>query len=85
MCRKWDTVHDVSGVSEALQRVFRRSKVAVAMKPRKTTKELLVHPKDKRSPRNRGSGVLILCKNCDYVYVVETNRKEIWSERKKRI
>ena len=42
------TILYVRGVSEALQRTFRRHALATSMKPHKTLKQLLVHPKDKR-------------------------------------
>ena len=46
------------------------------MKPHCTLRRLLVHPKDKREPRNTTDVVYsIPCQNCDKVYVGETGRK----------
>ena len=57
-------------------REFTRSKLAVAMKPHKTLKQLLVHPKDKRSTQETvGEVYSILYKDCDCVYVGETGRR----------
>ena len=59
----------VGGFSEAPQGVIRR-------KHYKTIKQLLVHPKDKRSPKETADVVYsIPCKDCDCVYVGETGRR----------
>ena len=66
----------MGGVSEAPRRVLRRSRVAVAMKSRKTLKQLLVHPTNKRSPQEAaGVAYSIPRKDCDYMYVGKTGRR----------
>ena len=72
-----DTLHKTKPymreVSESLKRIFRRNKVALAMKPHKTLKQLLVHPKDNRSPQEQSGMVGVVysipCKDCHCVYV----------------
>ena len=54
------TIRYVRGVSEALQRTFRRHGIATAMKPHKTLKQLLVHPKDKCTAQD-SVGVVYRC------------------------
>ena len=44
------TIPYISSVSEALQRALKRHGVVTSMKPHKILKQLIVHPKDKRSP-----------------------------------
>ncbi len=62
--------------SLALDRVFRRHGVSVAMKPHQTLKRLLVHPKDKRKPHDTAGVVYqIPCKDCPKVYTGETGRR----------
>ena len=74
------TIPYVKGVSETLQRVFKRHGVTTTLKPHKTLKQLLVHPKDKRTPHNTAGVVYqIPCKDCTQVYVGETGRR--YSER----
>ncbi|XP_072039396.1 uncharacterized protein [Amphiura filiformis] len=65
----------VEGLSEKLQRIFRKHKISVAMKPHNTLKRLLVHPKDKVDTI-KTSGVVyeIGCKGCDKSYIGETGR-----------
>ena len=63
------TIPYVRGVSEALQRTFSRHGVATSMKPHKTLKQLLVHPKDKRSSQDSAGVVYsIPCKDYRMVY-----------------
>ena len=70
------TISYVRGISEALQRTFRRHGVATAMKPHKTFKQLLVHPKDKRSAQDSAGVVYsIPCKDCPMMYIGETGRR----------
>ena len=70
------TIPYVKGLSETLQRVFRRHGVATTLRPHKTLKQMLVHPKDKREPRDT-SGVVyqIPCSDCSKVYTGETARR----------
>ena len=65
----------VNGVSERIQRIFKKHKVDTAMKPHKTLRQTLVHPKDKRDTLKTGNCIYeIDCKNCDLSYVGETSR-----------
>ena len=65
----------ISGLSESLERSFKERGIQTAMKPHTTIRRLLVHPKDKRDPKET-SGVIykIPCKNCDQSYIGETGR-----------
>ena len=70
------TLPYVRGVSEVLQRVFRRQGVSTTLKPHRTLRQQLVHPKDKRPPQETAGVVYeIPCKDCDKVYVGETGRR----------
>ena len=70
------TIPYIRGVSESLQRVFRRHGVSSTFKPHRTLRQQLVHPKDKRPPHDTAGVVYeIPCKDCDKVYVGETGRR----------
>ncbi len=45
--REMVDIRNVGGLSEAMDRVFKKHKITTAMKPHTTLKSLLVHPKDK--------------------------------------
>ena len=65
----------VKGVTERVSRVMKNYNLSTAMKPHCTIRRQLVHPKDKREPRDVTHAVYsIPCKNCDKVYVGETAR-----------
>ncbi len=65
----------VAGLSESVGRVMRKHRIATAMKPHTTMKQLLVHPKDKSEIEEVGELVYeIPCKSCDASYVGETGR-----------
>jgi hypothetical protein len=65
----------IQGVSERLQRSFKKYNIQTAMKPYNTLKHLLVHPKDKRDTAKTTDCVYqIPCQSCDKVYVGETGR-----------
>jgi len=65
----------VEKVSEAIVRIMKHN-VPVAMKPWKTLKDLLVHPKDKQDKEDITQCVhKVPCANCDKTYVGETGRK----------
>ena len=65
----------IQGVSERLQRTFKKYDIQTAMKPYNTLKRLLVHPKDKRDALETSDCVYkIPCHSCDKVYVGETGR-----------
>ena len=66
----------VQGVSEALERVYKKHNISTAMKPHTTLRNRLVHPKDKRDIKE-SCGVVyqIPCKDCSKVYIGETGRQ----------
>ena len=65
----------VKGLSESVQRVFRKHHVATAMKPHQTIRNVLVHPKDKTELNDKSEIVYkIGCQNCEKVYIGETGR-----------
>jgi hypothetical protein len=65
----------VKGLSEAIDRVFRKHGVTTAMKPHCTLRQLLVHPKDKTEKNKISECVYsVPCKTCDKVYIGETGR-----------
>ncbi len=66
----------VKGISEALERIYRKYNISTAMRPHMSLIKLLVHPKDIRNPADT-SGVVysILCRDCNKVYVGETGRQ----------
>jgi len=66
----------VENVSEAIARIMRKYNVPVAMKPYKTLKTVLVHPKDKQEKEGLTECVYkVPCANCDKTYIGETGRK----------
>jgi len=66
----------VEDVSEAVARIMRRRSVPVAMKPYKTLKTVLVHPKDKQKKEDLTERVYkVPCANCDKTTIGETGRK----------
>ena len=72
----WWSFHTyIQGVSERLQRVYKKYNIQTAMKPVNTLKSLLVHPKDKIDQLQTCECVYeIPCKNCKKSYVGETGR-----------
>ena len=69
------TVPYVQGLSEKVQRIFKRHGVQCALKPNHTLRSMLVRPKDTR-PRLDTSHLVykIPCANCDTPYIGETGR-----------
>ena len=65
----------VKGLSEALDRVYRKYGIQTAMKPHMTLRKLLVHPKDRYDLKEQ-SGVVyrIPCNGCQQAYIGETAR-----------
>ena len=56
--------------------MFRRNGVSTTLKPHRTLRQQLVHPKDKRPPQDTAGVVYeIPCKDCAKVYVGETGRR----------
>ena len=62
--------------SEALQRIFQKYKISTALKPHTKLRNMLVHPKDRRSIHDK-TGIVyqIPCGSCDKSYIGETARK----------
>jgi len=65
----------VEGTSERIARVMRKHQVPVVMKPVKTLKSLLVHPKDKQEEEITDCVYKIPCASCEKNYIGETERK----------
>ncbi len=66
----------VQGVSEPLERIFKKYNISTAMRPHLNLRKLLVHPKDKRDmDDNAGVVYSIPCTDCTQVYVGETGRQ----------
>ncbi|XP_035673223.1 uncharacterized protein LOC118413797 [Branchiostoma floridae] len=69
------TIPYIKGVTEPLERVFRKHGIATAVKPKTTLRSLLVHPKDKQEDLAKTDCVYrIPCQSCDQVYIGETGR-----------
>ena len=65
----------VENVSEAVARIMRKDNVPVAMKPHKTLKNVLVHPKDKQEKEYLTEYVYkVHCANYDKTCIGETGR-----------
>ena len=65
----------VNGLTERLQRIFKKHQVNTAVKPHRTLRQILVHPKDKRESTKTGNCIYeIPCQNCDHSYIGETAR-----------
>ena len=66
----------VEGTSERIARVMRKHQVPVVMKPVKTLKSLLVHPKDKQEKEEITDCVYkIPCASGEKCYIRQTGRK----------
>ncbi len=65
----------IQGLSEQLQRIFKKHGVSTYHKPTNKLREILVKPKDK-TPMEQQSGVVyqLTCDNCDKMYIGETSR-----------
>ena len=69
------TVPYVQGLSESVQRIFKRHGISCALKPTNKLRSLLVHPKDPRPKINTSHCVYkIPCANCPQPYIGETER-----------
>ena len=63
------------GVSERVSRVFKKHGFSTALKPHRTLRSMVVHPKDKRNPEQSADMVYeIPCNSCAKTYVGETAR-----------
>ena len=59
----------VKGLSEAMDRVFRKHGIFTAMRPHCTLRNLLVHPKDKTEKHKTSECVYsVPCQTCEKVY-----------------
>ena len=69
------TVPYIQGVSEVVTRILLDINVQVHMKPYRTLRRILSHPKD-RIPDDDKSSIMykINCRDCDASYVGETGR-----------
>jgi len=67
----------VEGTSERIARVMRKHQVPVAVRPVKTLKSLLVHPKDKQEEEITDCVYKIPCASCEKCYIWR-DWKEIW-------
>ncbi len=66
----------VEGLSEKVQRVFKKYNINTAMRPTNTLKSLLVHPKDKKDIKQTSDVIYdIPCKTCNMSYIGETGRQ----------
>ena len=73
--RGFVTLPYVQGISERISRSMKSYQISSAMKPHCTIRSQLVHPKDKREPKNTSDAIYnIPCKNCKLSYVGETGR-----------
>ena len=69
------TVPYLKGLSEKVQRIFKRHGISCAQKPTNKLRSLLVHPKDPRPKLNTSHCVYkIPCSNCHQPYIGETAR-----------
>ena len=65
----------VEGLSEKVSRTFKKHGFSTALKPHRTIRSLLVHPKDKLTPLQKADAVYeIPCSDCNKTYVGETGR-----------
>ncbi|XP_072016570.1 uncharacterized protein [Amphiura filiformis] len=65
----------VEGLSERVSRIFKKHGFSTSMKPHRTIRNMLVHPKDKRDPLQSAEVIYeIPCQNCPKTYIGETGR-----------
>ena len=65
----------LKGLSEQLERIYKRYGISCALKPNNKLRSLLVHPKDPRPKMNTSHCVYkIPCSNCPQPYIGETER-----------
>jgi len=63
----------VEGLSETAERIFRKYGINTVIKPYRTPRQLLVHPKDQRTVEQTGECVYrIPCHNCHCTLLEET-------------
>jgi len=65
----------VQGLTERVSRVFKKHGFSTAMKPHRTIRSMLVHPKDKLLPQQKAEAIYeIPCGDCASSYIGETGR-----------
>ena len=65
----------LKGLSEQVERIYKRYGISCALKPNNKLRSLLVHPKDPRPKMNTSHCVYkIPCSNCPQPYIGETER-----------
>ena len=70
------TLPYIAGVTEKIQRIFRKHNIGSAVKPHSNLRNMLVHVKDKQDNEDKAGVVYeIPCKNCDKTYIGETGRR----------
>ena len=70
------TIAFMKSISGAVQRTLRRHRIVTAMRPHKTLKQLLVHPKDMEEVKDTAVVVYsIPCTDCPMVYTGEQGRR----------
>ena len=68
----------VQCLAERASGVFKKHNIAIAMKPHKLLRKLLIHRKNKINALDKTNCIYeIPCKNCDITYIGETGRKLI--------
>ena len=66
----------VAGVTERIQRALKKRGIETPVRPHRTLRNVLVHPKDKiEDDKKCGVVYHVPCLNCDNVYIGETGRK----------
>ena len=70
------TLPYIAGVTEKVQRIFRKHNIGSAVKPQTSLRNILVHAKDKQDNEDKAGVVYeIPCQNCDKTYIGETGRR----------
>ena len=73
--KKLAVIQYVEGLSETAEKIFRKYGINTAIKPDRTLRQLLVHPKDQCTVEQTGECVYrIPCHNCNCTYIRETGR-----------
>ena len=66
----------IKGTTEVIQMVMKQHKIGTSVKPHRTLRNELVHPKDKIDNNKKSQVVYeIPCKNCKLCYIGETGRQ----------
>ena len=66
----------VEGVTDTLQRIFKKHRISTAVRPHTTIRKLVVHSKDKVEFEKRcGVVYKVPCRSCDATYIGESGRQ----------